>query len=100
MARVNNVGCAMELPTQTNKEVAFANSSAGLFLVYKYVVNMFILRANIKVVQMYFVYNTACNHFAEFHFQRLSESRFLLWDLQKRSKFANFSHDLMQNQLE
>ena len=32
-------------------------------------------------------------------FRRLSESRFLLDALHRRSKFANFCHDLMQNRL-
>ena len=32
-------------------------------------------------------------------FQHLSESRFLLHDLHRRSTFANFCYDLMQNHL-
>ena len=32
-------------------------------------------------------------------FRHLSESRFLLGALHRRSKFANFCHDLMQNHL-
>ena len=32
-------------------------------------------------------------------FRHLSESRFLLGALNRRNKFANFCHDLMQNHL-
>ena len=41
----------------------------------------------------------ACSVFRLLCFRHLSESHFLLGALNRRSKFANFCHDLMQNHL-
>ena len=86
----------MEAPRLTSKKFmkVFLSEKVMAFIFWdsQGVIMVDYLEESRTLADAYYVEELLC-------FRHISESRFLLGDLHRRSKFANFCHDLMQNHL-